>query len=87
MGIYGKVVIIDHGFGLMSLYGHLSQIKVKKGQFVKKGEVIANTDSTGLALGDHLHFGIMIHGIEVNPKEWLDAKWLRTNINRVLEAN
>jgi len=87
MGIYGKMVIIDHGFGLMSLYGHLSQIKVKKGQFVKKGEVIASTDSTGLALGDHLHFGIMIHGIEVNPKEWLDAKWLRTNIDRVLEEN
>ncbi|SNZ11385.1 M23 family metallopeptidase [Hydrogenobacter hydrogenophilus] len=87
MGIYGNMVVIDHGFGLMSLYGHLSEIKVKKRQFVKKGDIIANTDSTGLALGDHLHFGIMVHGIEVNPKEWLDAKWLKTNIDSVLEAN
>lgn len=87
MGIYGNIVVIDHGFGLMSLYGHLSEIKVKKGQFVKKGDIIANTDSTGLALGDHLHFGIMVHGIEVNPKEWLDSKWIKTNIDSVLQTN
>lgn len=86
LGIYGNAVVIDHGFGLMSLYGHLSRVTVREGQAVKKGDIIGNTGSTGLALGDHLHFGILVHGIEVNPKEWLDAKWIKTRIERVFSA-
>lgn len=86
LGIYGNAIIIDHGFGLMSLYGHLSEIRVKRGELVKKGEIIGNTGNTGLALGDHLHFGVLVHGIEVNPKEWLDARWIKTRIERVLDA-
>ncbi|NOY63879.1 MAG: M23 family metallopeptidase [Nitrospirae bacterium] len=62
MGIYGNTVIIDHGQGLMSLYGHLSEIFVKKGDRVKKGDLIARTGSTGFAGGDHLHFGILVQG-------------------------
>ncbi len=86
VGIYGNMVIIDHGMGLMSLYGHLSEVFVKEGQFVKKGEVIGKTGKTGLALGDHLHFGILLHGYEVNPIEWLDPKWIKNNLQVVLEA-
>ena len=59
---------------------------MKKGELVKKGEIIGNTGNTGLALGDHLHFGVLVHGIEVNPKEWLDARWIKTRIERVLDA-
>ncbi len=86
LGIYGNTVVIDHGMGLMSLYGHLSEIIVKEGQYVKKGEVIGKTGKTGLALGDHLHFGILVQGYEVNPLQWLDSKWIRDNILSVLEA-
>ncbi|MFN3813952.1 MAG: M23 family metallopeptidase [Aquificaceae bacterium] len=84
LGIYGNTVVIDHGFGLMSLYGHLSEILVKEGKFVKKGEIIGKTGKTGLALGDHLHFGILVHGVEVNPVEWLDKRWIVSRVDRVL---
>ncbi|GAB6887116.1 M23 family metallopeptidase [Desulfothermus okinawensis JCM 13304] len=79
-GIYGNAVIIDHGYGVQSLYGHLSLIKVKKGDFVKKGQVIGLSGATGLAGGDHLHFGMLISGIPVNPVEWWDPKWMKNNI-------
>lgn len=80
IGIYGQTVIIDHGCGLMSLYGHLSSIMVRDGEQVSKGDIIAETGSTGLAGGDHLHFGILVHGYEVSPLYWWDAKWVRTNV-------
>ncbi|WP_448588015.1 M23 family metallopeptidase [Thermocrinis sp.] len=84
LGIYGRTVLIDHGLGLFSLYGHLSEVQVKEGQFVKKGEIIGNTGKTGLALGDHLHFGILVHGYEVNPIYWFDANWIKNHIEGVL---
>ena len=80
LSIYGNTVIIDHGLGLMSLYGHLSTIVVKEGQAIKKGDIIAKTGATGLAGGDHLHFGILIHGYEVSPLYWWDAKWIEKSI-------
>ena len=80
LGIYGNTVIIDHGLGLMSLYGHLSTILVKEGQAVTKGKIIAKTGSTGLAGGDHLHFGILMHGYEVTPLPWWDAHWIKVNV-------
>jgi len=80
LGIYGNTVIIDHGLGLMSLYGHLSTILVKEGQAINKGEIIAKTGSTGLAGGDHLHFGILMHGYEVTPLPWWDAHWIKVNV-------
>lgn len=86
LGIYGKTVVIDHGMGLMSLYGHLSEITLKEGHYVKKGEFIGRTGTSGLALGDHLHFGVLVHGYEVNPIEWLDPGWIRNNILSVLYA-
>jgi murein DD-endopeptidase MepM/ murein hydrolase activator NlpD len=85
LGIYGNTVIVDHGFGLMSLYGHLSEMTVKEGQYVKKGQTIGRTGATGLALGDHLHFGIIVQGYEVNPTEWLDPAWIERVIMPVLK--
>ena len=80
LSIYGNTVIIDHGLGIMSLYGHLSTIMVNEGQAIKKGDIIAKTGATGLAGGDHLHFGILIHGYEVSPLFWWDPKWIKINI-------
>jgi murein DD-endopeptidase MepM/ murein hydrolase activator NlpD len=80
LSIYGNTIIIDHGLGLMSLYGHLSVMMVKEGQAIKKGDIIAKTGATGLAGGDHLHFGILIHGYEVSPLYWWDANWIKTSV-------
>lgn len=81
MGIYGKTVIIDHGFGLFSMYSHLSSFAVKKEQMVSKGEIIGRTGTTGLAGGDHLHFGMLVHNTFINPVEWWDASWIKNNIS------
>jgi murein DD-endopeptidase MepM/ murein hydrolase activator NlpD len=79
-GIYGNCVLIDHGCGLMSLYGHLSSIDVKAGQSVKKKQVLGRSGATGLAGGDHLHFGLFLHGVPVNPTEWWDGKWINDHV-------
>ncbi len=86
IGIYGKTVIIDHGFGLFSTYSHLSRISINKGESVSKGTIIGNTGITGLAGGDHLHFGMMIHNTFVTPIEWWDAAWIRKNITDKIKA-
>ena len=86
LGIYGQCVIIDHGLGLQSLYGHLSRIGVKAGDPVQKGQIIGNTGDTGLAGGDHLHFGIVISGEQVNPIEWWDPSWIKNNVTGKLAA-
>ena len=86
LGIYGNCVIIDHGLGLQTLYGHLSQFRVKAGDTVKKGQVIGRTGFTGLAGGDHLHFGVLVSGLPVNPREWWDPSWLKNNITAKFKA-
>ncbi len=86
IGIYGKTVVIDHGFGLFSTYSHLSIFNVKEGQLVSRGETIGKTGKTGLAGGDHLHFGIFVHNTFVNPIEWLDRAWVRDNIFNKIKA-
>jgi murein DD-endopeptidase MepM/ murein hydrolase activator NlpD len=85
-GIYGNAVVIDHGYGLQSLYGHLSTIDVKEGQAVKRGETVGRSGDTGLAGGDHLHFSILLQGLPVSPIEWWDGHWIRDRIARKLGA-
>lgn len=84
LGIYGLTVVLDHGQGLASTYSHLSSIGVQLGQDVKKGENIGSTGQTGLAGGDHLHFGVMVSGLFVNPVEWWDNHWIQDNIMKKL---
>jgi len=84
-GIYGNMAMIDHGLGLFSLYGHCSQVMVNDGEEVSAGQDIAKTGVSGLALGDHLHFGILVQGIEVRPVEWFDAKWIKKFISNVFK--
>ena len=80
LGIYGNAVLVDHGLGLFSLYGHLSGLEVQKGQEVKAGQILGRTGETGLAAGDHLHFSMILQGVQVNPLEWWDPRWVQQHI-------
>ena len=81
LGIYGNTVIVDHGMGIMSLYSHLSSMNVNVGDSVGKKDIVGRTGTTGLAVGDHLHFGVYVQGVPVRPLEWWDAKWIKDNIS------
>jgi len=84
-GLYGNNPIIDHGLGLYTLYGHCSSVDIATGDEISKNTKIANTGKTGYAMGDHLHFGVLVQGIEVRPQEWMDKKWMRLNITDVIK--
>jgi hypothetical protein len=84
LGIYGNCVIIDHGLGVQSLYGHLSSFDVKIGDSVTKGQTIGRSGMTGLAGGDHLHFTMLVGGQPVNPVEWWDSHWIKDRVERKL---
>jgi murein DD-endopeptidase MepM/ murein hydrolase activator NlpD len=86
LGIYGGTVMVDHGLGLYSLYGHLSSIDVKPGDPVGKRQILGKTGETGLAAGDHLHYGVYLAGVAVLPVEWWDPKWIDDNITPKLEG-
>lgn len=70
-GGYGNAVVIDHGFGLSTIYGHLSRTNVTAGQFVRAGDVIGYLGSTGRSTGPHVHYEIRKDGSDVNPSEFL----------------
>jgi len=80
LGIYGNCVIIDHGYSLQSLYGHMSKILVKVGDSIQKEQQIGISGSTGMAFGDHVHFSMLIAGYQVDPKEWWDEHWIHDRI-------
>lgn len=86
VGIYGNLVCIDHGFGLFSIYAHLSRMSVNEAEMVDKGDIIGFTGITGLAGGDHLHFGMFIDHVYVNPIEWWDTTWIKNNITSKIET-
>ena len=79
-GLYGNTIIMDHGCGLQSLYGHLSSIGTRVGEQVKRGQEIGRSGQTGLAGGDHLHFSLLVEGIFVNPTEWWDPHWIHDRL-------
>ncbi len=64
---YGTHIIIDHGYGYTTLYGHMSKASVKKGENVKRGQVIGLVGSTGKSTGPHLHYEVAKNGVQVNP--------------------
>jgi murein DD-endopeptidase MepM/ murein hydrolase activator NlpD len=86
LGIYGNTVILDHGLGLFTLYSHLSSIDVKVGDAITARQIIGKTGETGLAAGDHLHYGVYLQGVAVLPVEWWDAKWITDNIEPKLQG-
>ena len=87
LGIYGNCVVIDHGYGLQSIYGHLRQIDVKVGDSVAKEQVIGRSGETGLAGGDHVHFSMQVDGVQVQPIEWWDAHWIQDRVLSKLPAS
>jgi len=84
-GLYGNMPIIHHGLGLYTLYGHCSSLNVSSGDAIMSKAHIANTGKSGYAMGDHLHFGVIIQGIEVRPAEWMDTTWMKLNIGNVIK--
>ena len=80
LGIYGNCVIIDHGYTLQTLYGHMSRIDVKVGDSIAKEQHIGVSGATGMAFGDHVHFSMLIAGYQVNPIEWWDEHWIKDRI-------
>jgi murein DD-endopeptidase MepM/ murein hydrolase activator NlpD len=80
LGIYGNCVVVDHGYGLQSIYGHLSEIDVHEGDMVKRGQVMGKSGQTGMAGGDHIHFSMQLEGVQIDPREWWDAHWIKDHI-------
>ena len=85
LGIYGNCIVVDHGYGLQTLYGHLSHIDVHEGDMVKQGQVMGTSGQTGMAGGDHIHFGMLLDGVQIDPKEWWDSHWIKDHIAKRID--
>jgi murein DD-endopeptidase MepM/ murein hydrolase activator NlpD len=85
LGIYGNCIVVDHGYGLQTIYGHLSQIQVKEGDAVMRGQVMGLSGMTGMAGGDHIHFTMQLDGVQIDPKSWWDAHWIKDHIAKRVE--
>jgi murein DD-endopeptidase MepM/ murein hydrolase activator NlpD len=83
-GIYGNAVVLDHGYGLMTLYAHLSRLDVQEGQPIARRQTLGLSGQTGLAGGDHLHFSVLLHGLPTTPAEWWDGHWIQDRLARKL---
>jgi murein DD-endopeptidase MepM/ murein hydrolase activator NlpD len=71
--LYGNMVVIDHGYGFITRYGHCSKILVKEGDIVKKGSIIAKVGTTGRTTGPHVHFEVLVNGIPANPSRFVQS--------------
>jgi murein DD-endopeptidase MepM/ murein hydrolase activator NlpD len=80
LGIYGNCIVVDHGYGLQTVYGHLSHFDVHEGDMVKRGQVMGQSGMTGMAGGDHIHFAMQLDGVQIDPKEWWDSHWIQDHI-------
>ncbi len=85
-GLYGNMPILSHGLGLYTLYGHCSSVNVNSGDYLNAKNVIARTGKSGYAMGDHLHFGVIVQGVEVRPAEWMDSAWIKLNITDIIDS-
>ncbi|HEX4757160.1 MAG TPA: M23 family metallopeptidase [Terracidiphilus sp.] len=85
LGIYGNCIVVDHGYGLQTIYGHLSHIDVHEGDVVKRGQVMGQSGMTGMAGGDHIHFAMQLDGVQIDPKEWWDSHWIQDHVARRIE--
>jgi hypothetical protein len=85
LGIYGNCIVVDHGYGLQTIYGHLSHIDVHEGDMVKQGQVMGLSGMTGMAGGDHIHFAMQLDGVQIDPKEWWDPHWIQDHIAKRVE--
>jgi len=86
LGIYGNCIVVDHGYGLQTIYGHLSHIAVHEGDMVKRGQVMGQSGMTGMAGGDHIHFAMQLDGVQIDPKEWWDSHWIQDHIAKRVDV-
>jgi len=70
-GSYGKVIVVDHGYGMKTRYAHLASIAVNAGDVVKRGQTIGKLGSTGRSTGPHLHYEVRMNGIPQNPRNYI----------------
>jgi len=70
-GNFGKMIVINHGYNLTTRYGHLSKYRVKKGQHVKRGQVIGEVGNSGRCTGPHVHYEVLLNGVPVNPLRYI----------------
>jgi len=80
LGIYGNCIVVDHGYGLQTIYGHLSRIDVHEGDRVRRGQEMGLSGMTGMAGGDHIHFSMQLDGVQIDPKEWWDPHWIKDHV-------
>jgi murein DD-endopeptidase MepM/ murein hydrolase activator NlpD len=86
LGIYGNCVVVDHGYSLQTIYGHMSHIDVHEGDTVKRGQIMGQSGMTGMAGGDHIHFAMQLDGVQIDPKEWWDPHWIQDHVTRRVDA-
>ena len=86
-GLYGNMPMIDHGLGLYTLYGHCSSVNVSTDDEISAKKDIAHTGKSGYAMGDHVHFGVLVQGVEVRPEEWMDTQWIKLNITDIIKES
>jgi murein DD-endopeptidase MepM/ murein hydrolase activator NlpD len=85
-GGFGNCIVVDHGYGLQTTYGHLSEIRVAKGTNVKRGDLIGISGSTGLSNGPHLHYQIEKFGQHVNPIYYFNRDLTNEQFNEMIQA-
>jgi murein DD-endopeptidase MepM/ murein hydrolase activator NlpD len=85
LGNYGQLVAIDHGLGLTSLYGHLSNASVKKGEQIRAGQVIGTPGRSGFSRNSNVFVQVRVHGVPVDPNEWADRNWFYAHINAKID--
>ena len=86
LGIYGNCIVLDHGYGLQTIYGHMSHFDVHEGDMVKRGQVMGQSGMTGMAGGDHIHFAMQLDGVQIDPKEWWDPHWIQDHITKRIDV-
>jgi murein DD-endopeptidase MepM/ murein hydrolase activator NlpD len=81
LGLLGNTIVLDHGMGLSTVYGHLSDVRVQRGAVVQRGQEIGSTGSSGFAQGEEVYFEARMHGVPVSPNEWWDQTWVTDHID------
>jgi murein DD-endopeptidase MepM/ murein hydrolase activator NlpD len=86
LGMYGKIIGIDHGLGISTIYSSLGTIEISAGERVETGDLLGTIGQSGLYRDNQLYFEVRVHGIPVNPREWFDPTWYNAQITSKVVA-